>query len=211
MPQPSLPVQNLLAQAASLLFRVGETLGESPCLETQSLLKIEIAGFFSEGRKSLSAALSEKGTPTPRESGQSAQNAESFGAALTSEEPVMERVNTSSHDGPASCMGMSISPEAPSGNSSSGGTGESPQAWGQHYHSSPTSFSAGSAFSARIKSSGRFLGLTNSNGNPMLIAVDDISNIVGLPSGGCAFFYKSQLDPDNVRESLREIMELLNG
>lgn len=211
MPQPSLPVQNLLAQAASLLFRVGETLGEAPCPETQSLLKIEIAGFFSEGRKSLSAALSEKGTPTPRESGQSAQNAGSFGAALTSEEPVMEKVNTSSHDGPASCMGMSISPEAPSGNSSSGGTGESPLVSREHSLFSPPNSSAESAFSARIKFSGRFLGLTNSNGNPMLIAIDDISNIVGLPSGGSTFFYKSQLDPDNVRESLREIMELLNG
>lgn len=45
----------------------------------------------------------------------------------------------------------------------------------------------------------------------MLIAVDDISNIVGLPDGGCAFYYKSQVDPDNVRESLREIMEILNA
>ena len=123
----------------------------------------------------------------------------------------MEKVNTSSHDGPASCMGMSISPEAPSGNSSSGGTGESPQAWGLHYHSSPASFSAGNVSSRRIRFSGRFLGLTNSNGNPMLIAIDDISNIVGLPDGGCALYYKSQVDPDNVRESLREIMEILNG
>jgi len=211
MPQPSLPVQNLLAQAASLLFRVGETLGEDPCPETQSLLKIEIAGFFSEGRKSLSAALSEKVTPTQKGSGPSAQNAGSFGAALTSEEPVMERVNTSSHDGPASCTGMSISPEDLSGNSSSGGTGESPQVFREHSLFSPPNSSAENAFSARIRFSGRFLGLTNSNGNPMLIAVDDISNIVGLPSGGCAFFYKSQLDPDNVRESLREIMEILNG
>lgn len=208
-----LRIQNLLAQASSLLFRIGDSLAkDETCSPTQILLKVEIATFFSEGRKSLSDVLSEMETPMSKESGPSAPPAGSFGersnsASLGSTNPP----NTSSPDGPARSTEMPHSPVAPSGNSSSGGTGEFLPPSEPLYHSSPLSLPGVRLISGPGKSSGRFLRLTCSNGKPLLVATDDISNILAQPDGTCNIYYKSQVDPDEVSTSFEKILELLNA
>lgn len=192
-----LAVQNLLAQAASLLYRVGETLGEDPCLPHQTLLKIEIATFFSEGKKSLSEVVLKQGTRMSKELGPSAPSAESFGEELNLDPREELTGSTSFHAGPASNTETPISPEAPSGNFSSGGTEGFPQLLNSLDLSSPKNFSIEKFDSAPSKSSARFLSIPNSNGRRMLVALDDISNIVESEDPSkVLIYYKSQLEPD---------------
>jgi len=209
---PDFLLQNLLARAASLLFRVGETLGEGPCPPTQTLLKIEISTFFLEGKSSLSEALLEKETPMQKESGQSVPSAENSGPESNWDYPNLARENTSLPDGPVSNTEAPISPEAQSGSSLDGGIGESlHHLTSQEFSSVQNSLNAKSS-SGLFKSSGKFLKLTNDNGRRMLVAKDDLSNVVSkeTDSPGCWIYYKSQVDPDHVQESFEQIWELLN-
>lgn len=196
MPSSSLAVQNLLAQAASLLYRVGETLGEDPCLPHQTLLKIEIATFFSEGKKSLSEAVLKQEIRMSKELGPSAPSAESFGPESSWDYPNLAR-NTSSPDGPAKLTETPISPGAASGSSSSGGTEDFPQASKLERSIYPPSYFVENSSSNAPKSSARFLSLKNGNGRAMMIALDDISNIVESEDPSkVLIYYKSQLEPD---------------
>lgn len=235
--RPDLRIQNLLAQASSLLFRIGDSLAkDDTCSPTQILLKVEIATFFSEGKRSLSDVLSEMETPMSKESGRSALNVGSVGAGLNSEpirnecnetlsqetarrhrelvESMVQELlkpNTSSPDGPVRSTETPISPEAPSGNSSSGGTGDFPRASELQWDSSPPPLSGVRLYYEPTKSSGKFLRLTCSNGKPLLVATDDISNILAQPDGTCNIYYKSQVDPDEVSTPFEKILELLNA
>lgn len=208
-----LQIQNLLAQASSLLFRIGDSLAkDDTCSPTQILLKVEIATFFSEGRKSLSDVLSEMETPMSKESDPSAPPAGSFGEKSNSES--LESTNPPniwSPDGPARSTEMPHSQGALSGNLLSGGTGEFPRASELRWDSSLPPLSGVRLYSEPTKSSGRFLRLTCSNGKPLLVATDDISNILAQPDGTCNIYYKSQVDPDEVSTPFEKILELLNA
>lgn len=143
MPNPSpsrkdLFLQNALAESASLLFRVGETLGEASNLEQQCLLKIEIASWFLTTRDSLSAVLSEP--PERRELSRSAKLAGEPGRELNWTAPT-QMGNTSSPDGPAKTTAPISKPGGLSGNSSSGGIGDFPPPWEQLLLFSPPNFS----------------------------------------------------------------------
>lgn len=209
---PDLILQNLLARAASLLFRVGETLGEGPCPPTQTLLKIEIATFFLEGKSSLSEALLEKETPMQKESDQSAPSAGNSGPESTWDYPNLARENTSSPDGLVYPTGTTIERVVLSGNSSSGGTGDFPPLSNSPSPSSPPNSSEGKSSSAQSRSLGKFILLMTASTpcRHLLVAKDDISNVISAEGGGSWIYYKSQVDADQVCEPLVTIMELLN-
>lgn len=133
-------LQNALATGAGLLFQAGETLGEVEHLERQCILKIEIAAWFLETRESLSAVLSEP--PEKRESSQSARPAETPGLGSNWVAPTLGG-NTSSPDGSVRNMEPTCKQGGPFGNSSSGGTGDSPQPSARARESSPPNSSKG--------------------------------------------------------------------
>lgn len=188
-PAVQLFLQNSLAKAAGLLFQAGEHLvyGEDECL-----LKVEIASFMLETRKSLSALLASGGdSPTSRESAQSAQSAGNSGLASTSAAPKKD-LNMQSPDGLAWSVPITptISPLGAFGSSSSGGIDPYPLHLRWPSLSSPPSLSEEKSSSAQGKSSA-FLTLTYAaTGKKLLVAKDSIANVLQLDEG-CNIFYKN--------------------
>lgn len=195
-PAVQLFLQNSLAKAAGLLFQAGEHLvyGEAECL-----LKVEIASFMLETRKSLSTLLGrESAFPPSKESGPSAPTAGSSGVNLTSPPPTKEP-NMQSPAGPANPVFPHTTPRDLLGNSWFGGTPQFPPIWTAPSLDSPKTFSPEKCSCAAPKSSA-FLSLTCINGKKLLVAKSDISNIIQLDEG-CQIYYKGNPDtPDQVSE-----------
>ena len=199
-PPTILILQNSLAKAAGLLFQAGEflTIGDKQCL-----LKIEIAAFMLETRKSLSTLLTRLSDyPTLEASGRSAPIVERRGLESTSPPP-WKGPNMSLLDGPVGDATTPLSPPEQSGNSLSGGTIPPPSDLDRRSWAFPTNLSDERRYSERAKSSA-YLSLTLSDKRKLLVAKSDISNIYQADDG-CIICYKSKPEPDQVLESFSYI------
>ena len=205
MHAPSLLLQNSLARAASLLFRIGDSLGDRTKVSEQCLLKMEVAEFFSEVGNSLQLELS--ATAEPGESAPSAQPVANSGPVWNSAPP---SENTSSPDGPASTTEPPTSAAEAFSNFSTGGIPASNPLFPLVQNPSPPNTSSSKPPSTPFKSSGKFLLLTYSTGQRLLIQVSSVASIIEDSEGnGSHIFYTGNPEPDHVRENFDLIMENL--
>lgn len=205
MHAPSLLLQNSLARAASLLFRIGDSLGERTKVSEQCLLKMEVAEFFSEVGNSLQLELS--ATAGQGESAPSAPLAGNSGSVWNSAPP---SETTSSPDGPASPTEPPTSAAEAFSNFSTGGIPASNPLFPLVQNPSPPNTSSSKPPSTPFKSSGKFLLLTYSTGQRLLIQVSSVASIIEDRDGdGCHIYYNGNPEPDHVRENFDLIMENL--
>lgn len=203
-------VTNTLAKAVVLLHRAAESLGAGNSGNSTWLLKTEIATFYKEAKDSISEAL--EAERVLKASAQSARPAANGGGLSNS--GVAPHQNSPSLAGLANVTEPPISPEAPSGNSSSGGIPASLPPFGQPCSFSPPTFSPGKSDSKPPSFSGRFLKLTYKDGRPVLVNLGLVREFISYSPPNSSFHSVAIYDEESeteLRETLEQILELLNA
>ena len=205
MPSPSteLVLQNSLARATALLFRIGDSL--SPELNLPCAIKMEIVEYFTETGKLLQQIPSLAGGLG--DSAPSAHSAESFGPEL---KWTPSTGSTSLENGPVRTTGSPEWLEDPSSNFSPGGIVAAPLQSTQPSRFSPTNSSFVKPFVRLSPNSEPLLICTYWTGQRIAYPISEISSFIEAPDGNGTYLYlKSKSDPDQLLNAFIDLIESL--